>query len=857
MSTGDSTEFDRLVALHRTGLLDTRPEAAYDAIVAMACEVAGVPIALVSLVDTDRQWFKARVGLEAAETPRDVAFCSHAIATPAAPFVVENASEDPRFCGNPLVVGDPAIRFYAGFPIVDDAGHGLGTLCVIDREPRRLSVDQMTRLRSLADVAQELVRLRGMASDLDEARGRAVLFERGFDAAGVGNQLVDRDGRLLRINQAFADMIGRAPDELIGRPWWEFAHPDSVRPNLDLERQPDSGQVTARRTIGRYIHANGSVVWAVIQVVPVFFDASSERLDYVQVTNITDAVEARRQAEDAATELARSERRLASLIDPAPDPVVRLTGSGVIEAMNPAAVRALCPEGRSLVGHHASDLAVPRALFEQVWASLIGALETGAQREISPLWFEPVAGPPGWYRVRMMPVAEPDGPGGSVFFTASNITSAVENEQRLAALALVDPLTGAANRAALYDRLDQALGRLERGSSAGVAVGMIDLDHFKSINDTYGHDTGDAALTAVVDALRSAVRAHDTVARLGGDEFVVMFDDVDEDQMMQTLAPRITEQIARVNIPLHDGAVSIRGSVGVAWTPKQLPGRDLIAQADNALLQAKRHGRNRLWTAHTTTGQGGPFTSDTGLRRDLTQALHRDQFSLRYQPIQDRSGRTTAIEALLRWDHPDHGTIVPALFMNVLIETGLIATVGHWVLRQAIVDAASINATRAAPVAVHVNLSPSEIASTQLSSLVRSLLREHDLEPATLVIEVTEQSLAGTTVSSSAMSELAATGVQVALDDFGTGTSSLSHLRHRALRGVKLDRSFVNGIGHDHIDMAILAGAIGIARELGLDVVAEGVETSEQRSWLLDRGCTHLQGWLTGHPTPLESLELA
>jgi diguanylate cyclase (GGDEF)-like protein len=464
-------EFDRLASLYRTGLLDSRPEAAYDAIVEAARDIVGVPIALVSLVDKDRQWFKARVGLDVVELPRETAFCSHAIKTPDVPFVIEDAIADARFVDNPLVVGDPRIRFYAGFPITDEEGRGLGTMCVIDREPRQVTTDQMHQLQRLAIVAQELVRLRVRTEDLEEARSRA---------------------------------------------------------------------------------------------------------------------------EQAIAELHRSERLLASLVEPAPDPVVRLSATGVIEAMNFAAIRALSPDGTSKVGDHISTLAVTRDMYEKVWALVTEALNTGTPRELDKVWFQPVQGPPLWCRVRILPVTEPGSGARGAYFTATNITSAVENEQRLATLALTDPLTGAANRVALTERLHDALARLDRGESAGVGIAMIDLDHFKELNDRYGHDVGDSALVEVVKSLRSIIRSRDTVARFGGDEFIVMFDDIDEHEMVDQLAVRLAEQFDLLTVPTDTERARVPGSIGIAWSLDAIPGRELISRADRALLEAKRRGRNRV-----------------------------------------------------------------------------------------------------------------------------------------------------------------------------------------------------------------------------------------------------------------------
>jgi diguanylate cyclase (GGDEF)-like protein len=537
-----SAEIERLASVDATGLMDSRPEAAYDAIVEVARNIAGVPIALVSLIDKDRQWFKARVGLDLHETPRGVAFCDVAIATPAVPLIVEDAAIDLRFADNPMVIGDPHIRFYAGFPIVDDAGRGLGTLCVMDRVSRQMDSLQIDRMKRLATVTQELVRLRVLARD---------------------------------------------------------------------------------------------------------------------------TVASRQQVAATLIELHRSERRLASLIDPAPDPVVRVSTHGLIEAMNPVAIKVLSHGGVARIGHHISTLAFRNSVYVRMWGSLRRALDFGESSEIRPLWLEPASGPPQWCQLRILSIDDHVTGARSAYVTTSDITAVVENEKRLAELALVDPLTGAANRVALEDRLNQALGRIERETSAGVAVAMIDLDNFKAMNDAHGHAVGDNALRAVVDSLRTAVRSQDTVARLGGDEFVVMVDNVGQAEVLNVVAPRLLEQFENIVVDLPTRSLNVAGSIGVAWSGERVPAHDLLARADAALLRAKRSGRHRLQIAESAA-DGDLFASEFSRRRDLDLALASNQFSLRYQPIQARNGEVTGIEALLRWEHPDHGTLVPAHFIDHL-----------------------------------------------------------------------------------------------------------------------------------------------------------------------------------------------
>jgi diguanylate cyclase (GGDEF)-like protein/PAS domain S-box-containing protein len=596
MATIVDDELARLAALHRTGLLDTDPEPAFDAIARLASDVAGVPIALVSLVDFDRQWFKARVGLDVGETPSDIAFCRHAVDAPDHPLVVPDTHLDSRFAANPLVTGDPGIRFYAGFPIRDRDGHALGTLCVIDREPRRMSGQQMSRLDALATLVQELISLRRTTVRVADLGARAIVFERGFDASGVGQQLVAPDGMILRTNTAFAGMLGLTVDEVVGRHWWELAHPDDARPDAALEKSIAAGEVNAHRSVARYLHADGSTVWAIVNVVPVFLDAT-ERVNFVQITNITDTVEAQERASWALAELRASERRLASLLDPAPDPVLRISSSGAIEAMNPAAERLLRVSARACLGASALRLPVEREVRRTMARAIVEAFESAAPTAVEQLWCAPRGQEAGWFKVRVVPVPDERGAVSSVFVSVVDVTEAVHRERQLTDVSRLDPLTGALNRSVLPDRLDGALGDVAQRRSVGVAVVMVDVDRFKAINDEFGHAAGDRALCTVVDALHRVVRSSDTVARLGGDEFVIVLSNISDVAMRSRFIPRFEAALGSLRVE-HEGAeFEVHASAGIAWSDDDTSGPVLLAAADAELLSAKRAGRNRVVVA--------------------------------------------------------------------------------------------------------------------------------------------------------------------------------------------------------------------------------------------------------------------
>lgn len=834
---------ERVLSLRSYSVLDTEPEAAFDGLVKAASHIAGTPIALVSLVDSDRQWFKARVGLDATETPREHAFCSHAIEKPHDVFVVEDASADVRFRSNPLVTNDPHIRFYAGFPLRDEVGRGLGTLCVIDREARRLTSDQLDALAGLARSAEVLLETRRIANALATSRRLALIFRRGFESANVGMQLVGVDGVYLQVNPAFAELVGRPVDDLVGMHWREVTHPDDCQDEAEIDGLLALGAIDHHEELVRYVRPDGSLRWGQLNVVPVIADDGTGRLHFAQVTDVTDTVEARLRAETLAAELAASELRMAALVDPTPDPTFRFDSNRRLAASNPAGRQMMdLSEGRA-VGRSLGELGLDAQLTAAIDDAMDRALEGHEVQRVDRVLVGSPSEPARWFNVRVVPIGPSNAADSLVVLR--DITESVENELRLTAMALVDPLTGVSNRAALCDRVSHALTRLERSTGGGVAVAMVDLDHFKAINDTFGHRVGDEALVAVARELEAAVRQQDTVGRLGGDEFLVLLEDMNDVDDARAITDRISKALENATVDTPDGPVRVAGSIGLVWTASRMGPEDFVALADRALYEAKRRGRGQVWLGGTE--EFAPFRSNAAMMRDLGQALARQEFEIYFQPIVNSAERIVAEEGLLRWVHPEHGLLTPDTFINGLLETGLMGPVGQWMLRWVIDDLGKQLHRGVAPAGgIHVNLSPSEVGNPRLPGLIAELLSSSRVPPELLTVELTEQALARTSVSSSALHELGQVGVRLALDDFGTGASSLTHLRHLGLSAVKLDRTFVHGIVSDRRDQAIVKSTIQMARDLGLDVIAEGVETAQQRDWLLDKGCTHLQGWYYG-----------
>ena len=437
---------------------------------------------------------------------------------------------------------------------------------------------------------------------------------------------------------------------------------------------------------------------------------------------------------------------------------------------------------------------------------------------------------------------------------ANVLSAAVErhnDEQATRHATLHDPLTGLPNRTLALDRVDLALARRRR-EDTDVAMLMLDVDRFKLINDSLGHAAGDEVLLALAERLRETLRSSDTLARLGGDEFVVVCEPANGVRDVVELAERLGAAIRRPLV-LASGEHVVTASIGIALAEaRRDSAATLLRDADAAMYRAKQRGPGRyeLFDATLRAQVLARLRTETELR----QALDLGQLRVHYQPIVEAtSGRPVAMEALVRWLHPTRGLIAPLDFVSIAEEMGLIVELGRHVLEIACAQAAEWQRLLGTPLEIFVNVSPTQIASPGFAAAVAAIAERSGLRPGTLGLEMTESLLIDETGSSTGViGELRAHGLRLVLDDFGTGYSSLSYLRRLPLDGVKVDRSFVDGLGRNPKDAAILRAIVEMCHVLGLSVVAEGVETPTQLEQVRDLGCEHVQGYLLSKPLPAD-----
>ena len=550
----------------------------------------------------------------------------------------------------------------------------------------------------------------------------------------------------------------------------------------------------------------------------------------------------------------RSERRLQlsdKVFQNTQEGIVVTDGKGSIISVNPAftAVTGYLPQ--EVIGRNPRVLQSGRhdaAFYGAMWTELV---VTGQWQ--GEIWNRRRNGEiyPEWLHIS----AVRDAGGAVVYYVAvfSDISLVKQNEERLHRLAHFDALTALPNRLLFADRLEHAMVQAQR-SGADVGLLFLDLDRFKLVNDTLGHRAGDMLLQQTAQRIVGAVRAQDTVARLGGDEFTVILPELAGAAGAANVAEKIIESLAAA-FRIEDQDVFIGASIGIAVYP--LAGADaetLVKHADIAMYRAKEAGRN-TYQFYRPGHEGLPrdvFELEHGLRH----ALERGEMRLVYQPqIEIETGRVVAVEALLRWNHPTRGDIPPADFIPVAEDSGLIAIIGEWVLREACAQNKAWQDRGLAPVRVAVNLSVRQLRNARFAERVAEILDETRLDAKWLEVELTESMVMQSAKDMmDILWQLKSMGIHLSIDDFGTGYSSLSYLKRLPVDTLKIDRSFIEGLDTNVNDQAISNAIIAVANSLNLRVVAEGVETEKQLWFLRQHSCCDAQGFFFSRPVEAEDV---
>ncbi|GAC1442507.1 MAG: EAL domain-containing protein [Mycobacteriales bacterium] len=671
-----------------------------------------------------------------------------------------------------------------------------------------------------------------------------------LDALDVAVVVVTADDGIIYCNEVAERQLGFDPTRLgqdafavsghgafheDGTPW-----PLDERPHRLAAR---AGRVVEGELME--LRRDGGSRWLRVSARPLY--RAGENTPYAAVGVFRDVT--RQRAGQVA--LAESEAHFRLLAENAGDLIARHTVDGVCTYASPAAQELLGRDPLSLLGDwrsaspvHPHDLATVAAAHERLLRSGDPYVLRYRLQHTDGHWI--------WVETAARPLRGQEGTVTEIQSATRDVTSRIDQERRLARLALADALTGLANRAALTQFLEDQLD-----AQLPVAVLFLDLDRFKVVNDSLGHSAGDELLRTVAARLSGTCRDGDLVARLGGDEFVLVAAGLDEPAAV-ALADRVQHVLtAAMTVGGHELVIS--ASIGIVLSDPAAAEPDsegLLRDADIAMYRAKGKGRARavVWTA----GLGDAAVQRFGLEGELRQALDRDELVVHYQPQVDlATGRTVAVEALVRWQHPTRGLLAPAAFLGVAEDSGLLVELGRQVLAKALAHLSNWrHIDGCAELGVSANLSEQELLIPGRPSEVLAMLAAAGLPPSCLTVEVLESVLFDEEGAvRSALRDFASNGICLALDDFGTGSASLSGLRAVPVGALKVDRGFVAGIGASPPDEAIVRAIRSLCDDLGLTCIAEGVEQEHQRVWLADQGVSCAQRYLLHRPMPAHVFE--
>ena len=718
------------------------------------------------------------------------------------------------------------------------------------------------RAHAVYDKAGSIVAIEGLATDITQRKGteESVQFANALLAAQLdcspdGILVVDADGRIVSVNRPFVEMW-QIPNELLSvrpdGPVLPEPHLDSSMLALVTSRMKDPEGFKARVHY-LYDHPDEAGRDEIETLDGRFIDRHTRALHgsrggyfgriwfFRDVTNW-------KTAQDALRE---SEEKFRTVFGSVNDGIfITEADTGRFVDVNPPGCTMFGYSRDELIGN---DIVMLSSGFPGSTGS--AALEWLRRvRSIGPQTFEwhckAKDGHLFWSEISVRIAAF--GARNLVLATLRDITDRKRIEAEMIKMARHDGLTGLANRAAFLDRLNLALARARRGSTQ-FAILYLDLDHFKDVNDTLGHPFGDELLRAVAGRLEDCVRETDLVARFGGDEFAVLQDDLTDIAGAERLAIKIKDALAAPYL-IESNQVRTTVSIGIVPFTDDIRGAEaMMMKADLALYRAKDEGRNQF-RFHVAE-----LDRLVGERVSISEALHlaieREEFELYFQPqVELASGRILGLEALVRWNHPERGLLLPAAFIPIAETTGSILAIGQWVIEQACRQIRAWKDQGIAPMSVAVNMSAAQFKlGPGLDRAIAANLVKYDVAPQQLELELTESVLMETTEKHSAAFErLRRLGVRLAIDDFGTGYSSLAYLRSFRVSRLKIDRRFVEGVTTNSDDATIVRATIGLAHELGIEVVAEGVQTAEQQQFLMSAGCKLAQGYYFAAPMPAD-----
>jgi len=692
------------------------------------------------------------------------------------------------------------------------------------------------------------VALPELTSDVTERAGAAAAlraseerFRATFEQAAIGLAHLALDGRWLRVNRTLCAIVGYGPDDLRDLTVSDLLHPEDRQADGAEGHRLVAGELPSYGKEKRLIRKDGAPVWVCVTVSLARTPAGDPAHLIVAVEDIT----GRKAVEEA---LRRSEEQYRRIVETAQEGIWQIDAADRTTFVNQAMA--------DLLGYTADEMR-GASLFSFVDDEGRAAIAANAQQQRQGIKgqqdvkFLRKDGRALWTLVSAAALVDADGRYAGTLAMVVDITERIGAEEALRHQALHDALTDLPNRTLLQDRLAQALRSAQRDGHP-LALLLLDIDRFKEVNDTFGHAAGDRLLRQVGRRLRRVVRAADTVARLGGDEFAVLLPATDTGGAT-TAAEKIRRALEQ---PVGRGGyrVSAEASIGIALYPAHgAEAATLLQHADVAMYAAKRTGEG--WAVYNPAhDRSSP--DRLALLTDLRGAIAGGELALHYQPkVELATGRVRRVEALVRWQHPRRGLLPPAQFIPLAEQSGLMGPLTLWVLGEALRQCARWRQAGLA-LGVNVNLSMANLHDPALPEAIAGLLQAHGVAPADLRLEVTESAMAADmTRTIATLERLATLGVHIAVDDYGTGYSSLAYLKRLPVDELKIDKGFVRHLATDETDATIVRSTIGLGHNLGLRVVAEGVEDHATLELLRVMGADAVQGYYVSRPLPPDDLE--
>ena len=778
---------------------------------------------------------------------------------PEGPSLTWNVSELQRFCEDALSECPIAIeysllngrRVHLSLKWTVDEGSAVISLCAVDttEEKRRNGFEEDEQSQRTVDRRIEQREAEKQLRDSEER------YRASFEQAAVGILHTSFEGRILRCNRRFAELVGYAPEELPGLSFQEITPPEDQPPSRSVFERMISGELPTASFEKRYVRKDGALMWVDLTITTQR-DSEGRPLHFITMAQ---DINARKEAEHllamAQESLRKSEERYRTAFQMTMDAVVlnRLADGAYVDC-NLAF--------QSLSGYTREEVIGRTSLELGIWANprdrekmLESVRQIGTCSNLEAQ-FRKKNGDIVW---GLLSASLMDLDGEPCLLTVTrDLSEAKIAENEIKRLAYYDPLTGLPNRRMLLERLRQALA-MNRRNSRKRALLFVDLDNFKTLNDTLGHHMGDLLLQEVARRLISCIRESDTAARIGGDEFVVMLENLSESQeeaaaQSKHIAEKILAAIAEPYALSGRECVS-SSSIGITvFEYGKESATQILQQADIAMYQAKTAGRNTI--RFFAPALQAAVNARACLEDEIRQGIRENQFCLWYQPQVDR-GHIVGAEALLRWNHPRRGVLGPMEFIPLAEETGLIVPLGRMVLEVACRQAALwAGTTVSAPIPIAVNVSARQFRQPDFVSHILETLEHTGADPNNIKLEITESMLVDNLEETVViMKELKAHGLRFSLDDFGTGYSSLAYLKRLPLDQLKIDRTFVRDILASASNGALAKAIISLADALGLLVIAEGVETDEQCALLSRLGCDCYQGFLFSKAVPVGDFE--